>query len=85
MFYGVVRARNCLDVAAFAKTEEYEKMVVATIKMHILMAPKGHSIFWKTTGIDEHMVPSTSDHMTYYLPVGIVSHVRIHTLKPLAI
>lgn len=57
MFYSIVRARNILDVSAFAETKEYEEMVVATIKMHILMAPKDHSIFWKTAGIDEHMIP----------------------------
>ena len=62
MFYNVLRSRNTVDVSAFAKTEEYEKMVVATVKMHILMAPKDHSIFWKTTGIDEHMVSIIRKH-----------------------
>mgnify|MGYP001800723285 CR=1 FL=1 len=59
----VVRAHNILNVAEFTKTEEFETMVITTIKMHILMAPKHHSIFWKSSGgLDEYMIPVIKKH-----------------------
>lgn len=57
MSYSILRRHNMLDVAAFAETYEYENMVVACIKIHIRLAPKDHSIFWKTTNTEHHMIP----------------------------
>lgn len=62
MIYTLLQCRNILNISEFAKTEEFEKIVVATIKMHMFLAPKGHSIFWKTIRFDEHMIPIIRKH-----------------------
>ena len=56
LYHTVVYARKEVDISAFSKTKEYEDMVVAAIKSYVRMAPKGHSIFWKTAPVDDHML-----------------------------
>lgn len=51
------RRTDISDLQTFAKTEEYEEMVVAWIKMQVSMIPKDQSIFWKSMTLDHHAVP----------------------------
>lgn len=56
MYHSVVYDCKEFDISAFSETQEYEDMVVATVKAYVSMAPKGNSIFWKTAQLDDHML-----------------------------
>lgn len=43
------------DAESLSKTEEFKRLAVAYIKIHIRHAPKNGSVFWKGTTFDEHL------------------------------
>ena len=45
------------DIQEFCKTEHYEQMVVAWIKMYLRLIPQGNSVFWKANIVDPHIIP----------------------------
>ena len=55
-------SRNILDISGFAKTKEFENIVLAAIKLQLNSITKGYSVFWKGIGMDEHMIPIIKKH-----------------------
>ena len=55
-------SRNILDISGFAKTKEFENIVLAAIKLQLNFITKGYSVFWKGIGMDEHMIPIIKKH-----------------------
>lgn len=56
MYHSIVYTRTDIDIQTLSKTQEYEELVVAVVKFFLMLAPKGHSVFWKTVPLDEYMV-----------------------------
>ena len=62
MIYTLLQSRNILDISGFAKTKEFENIVLAAIKLQLNSITKGYSVFWKGIGMDEHMIPIIKKH-----------------------
>ena len=45
------------DVITLTKTQTFEGLVEAYVKWHTLAIPEDHSIFWKGTILDHHIIP----------------------------
>lgn len=47
-----------VDIDAYAKTKEFEDIVVAYIKSYLRLVPKKNSVLWRALGVmSEHMIP----------------------------
>lgn len=47
-----------LDIDSFAKTKQFEDMVVAYIKCYLRLVPAKNSVLWRALGVmSEHMIP----------------------------
>lgn len=64
MFQSVITYQTNYNIQAVAETEDYEKMTLLMIKSYLMKMPKGKKIFWKTTILDDHMIPIIHKHFS---------------------
>mgnify|MGYP001796051762 FL=1 len=66
LFYSIIEYTDVHDMQQFSKTAEYEKMALATIKWYISSTPKNTKIFWKTTLLDDYLIPIIHKHFPHH-------------------
>ncbi|XP_067942614.1 uncharacterized protein [Watersipora subatra] len=57
LHYSIVHGDHGYSCAeSFSKTEEYRRILIATITVYLRQTPPGWSVLWKAIHLDEHMI-----------------------------